>query len=137
MDHVMTCEWEVVVVMSCVWHQLCAAPLVITNPCAAVVVMICVSQQVAPLVITNPCAVVVVMICVSQQVVPLVITNPCATHMEDWNNTSLPIHMKLWGGRLVGSLKLYVSFAKEPYKRDDILQKRPVILRSLLIIATR
>ena len=23
--------------------------------------------------------------------------------------------------RLVGSLKLYVSFAKEPYKRDDIL----------------
>jgi len=26
--------------------------------------------------------------------------------------------------RLVGSLKLQVSFAKEPYKRDDILQKR-------------
>ena len=26
--------------------------------------------------------------------------------------------------RLVGSLKLYVSLAKEPYKRDDILQKR-------------
>jgi len=25
----------------------------------------------------------------------------------------------------VGSLKLYVSFAKEPYKRDYILQKRP------------
>jgi len=38
----------------------------------------------------------------------------------------------LW---LVGSIKLYVSFAKEPYKRDDILQKRPVILRSLLIVA--
>jgi len=29
--------------------------------------------------------------------------------------------------RLVGSLKLQVSFAKEPYKRDDILQKRPKI----------
>jgi len=37
--------------------------------------------------------------------------------------------------RLVGSLKLCVSFAKEPYKRDvkerykrdDILQKRPII----------
>ena len=29
--------------------------------------------------------------------------------------------------RLVGSLKLLVSFAKEPYKRDDILQKRLVI----------
>jgi len=38
--------------------------------------------------------------------------------------------------RLVGSLKLYVSFAKEPYKSDDILQKRPMFLRSLLIVAT-
>jgi len=38
--------------------------------------------------------------------------------------------------RLVGSLKSLVSFAKEPYKRDDILQKRPIILRNLLIVAT-
>ena len=38
--------------------------------------------------------------------------------------------------RLVSSLKLQVSFAKEPYKRDDILQKRPIILRSLLIVET-
>jgi len=38
--------------------------------------------------------------------------------------------------RLVGSLKLQVSFAKEPYKRDYTLQKRPIILRRLLIIAT-
>jgi len=38
----------------------------------------------------------------------------------------------LW---LVGSLQLYVSFAEEPYKRDDILQKKPIILRSLLIVA--
>jgi len=38
--------------------------------------------------------------------------------------------------RLVGSLKLQVSFAKEPYKRDYILQKTPIILRSLLIVAT-
>jgi len=36
----------------------------------------------------------------------------------------------------VGVLKLWVSCAKEPYKRDDILQKRPTILRSLLIEAT-
>ena len=28
--------------------------------------------------------------------------------------------------RLVGSLKSSVSFAKEPYKRDCILQKRPI-----------
>ena len=26
------------------------------------------------------------------------------------------------------------SFPKEPYKRDDILQKRPIVLRSLLIV---
>ena len=38
--------------------------------------------------------------------------------------------------RLVGSLRLYVSFAKEPYERDDILQRRPIILRSRLIAAT-
>jgi len=38
--------------------------------------------------------------------------------------------------QLVGSLKLEVSFAKEPYKRDYILHKRPIVLRSLLIIAT-
>jgi len=38
--------------------------------------------------------------------------------------------------RLVGSLKLHVSFAKEPYKRDDILQKTPIILRSLQVVAT-
>jgi len=38
--------------------------------------------------------------------------------------------------RLVGSIKLKVSCAKEPYKRDDILQKRPIILSILLTVAT-
>jgi len=38
--------------------------------------------------------------------------------------------------RVVGSFKLWVSFAKEPYERDDILQKRRVILRTLLIETT-
>jgi len=42
----------------------------------------------------------------------------------------------IWWLRLVGSLKLQVSFAKEPYKKDATLQKRPIILRSLLIVAT-
>ena len=37
--------------------------------------------------------------------------------------------------RVIG-LKLQVSFAREPYKRDDVLQKRPIVLRSLLIVAT-
>jgi len=38
--------------------------------------------------------------------------------------------------RLVGFLKLYVSLAKEPYQRDNILQRRPMILRSLILVAT-
>ena len=38
--------------------------------------------------------------------------------------------------RLAGSLKWHVSFAKEPYRRDYILQKRPVIYWSLLVVAT-
>ena len=38
--------------------------------------------------------------------------------------------------RIVGSLKSQVSCAKEPYKRDYILQKRRIILRNLLIVAT-
>jgi len=44
------------------------------------------------------------------------------------------IHMGwLWS---VGSIKLQVSFAKEPYKRDDILQKRHKISSILLTVAT-
>jgi len=39
----------------------------------------------------------------------------------------------LW---LVGWIKLQVSFAKETYKRDAILKKRPIILSILLIVAT-
>ena len=39
----------------------------------------------------------------------------------------------LW---LVGSIKLQDSFAKETYKRDAILQKRPIILSILLTVAT-
>jgi len=31
--------------------------------------------------------------------------------------------------RWVGSLKLYVSFAKEPYTRDDLLRKRPILFK--------
>jgi len=57
-------------------------------------------------------------------------------HVHKW--VTAPAHMWMTMGWLwvVGSLKLSVSFAKEPYKKDDILQKRPIILRSLLIVAT-
>jgi len=38
--------------------------------------------------------------------------------------------------QLVGSIKSYISFAQEPYKRDDILQKRHIISSILLTVAT-
>jgi len=38
--------------------------------------------------------------------------------------------------RLLGSWKSQVSFAKEPHKRYCVLQKRPMIFGSLLIVAT-
>jgi len=38
--------------------------------------------------------------------------------------------------RLVGPSKDKVFLSKEPYKRDNILQKRPIILRSVLIVGT-
>ena len=37
--------------------------------------------------------------------------------------------------RSVGSLTLYVSFAEYSLFYRDLLQKRPIILRSLLIVA--
>ena len=37
--------------------------------------------------------------------------------------------------RPIGSLKVQVSFTKEMYKKDNILQKKPIILRSLLVAA--
>ena len=48
-----------------------------------------------------------------------------------------PVVWKTMGWlRLVGFLKWYVSFAREPYTRDDTLQQRRIILRTLLIVAT-
>jgi len=38
----------------------------------------------------------------------------------------------LHAAKLVGSSKLQVSSAKEPYKRDDILQKRPIQSTNIL-----
>jgi len=66
------------------------------------------------------------------------------THIHTCTYQRVPVdpdimstHTHLMGWlRLVGFLKLLISFAKEPYKRDYILQKRLIILRSLLIVAT-
>ena len=52
--------------------------------------------------------------------------------LDSVSHTVFPSHMGwLW---LVGSIKLWVSFAKEPYKTDNILQKRPIILSILLTV---
>ena len=56
-------------------------------------------------------------------------------HDEITTKSLTPTISMEWLG-LVGSFTLWVSFAKEPYKRDDILQKRLIILRNLLIEAT-
>ena len=45
-------------------------------------------------------------------------------------------HMNMGWLRLVSSLNVYDSFAKEPYIRDKILQERLIILRSLRIEST-
>ena len=47
-----------------------------------------------------------------------------------------PVLLYMGWLRLVSSLKLQVSFAKEPYQKDDILQKRPIISKGLLMIAS-
>ena len=54
------------------------------------------------------------------------------THMNESCQTYEWVVSHIW---IVGSFKLQVSFAKEPYKRDFILQKRRLIWRSLLIEA--
>ena len=50
-------------------------------------------------------------------------------------NTNLSIHAMGWL-RLIGSLKLKVSFTEYSLFDRALLQKRPIILRSLLIVAT-
>jgi len=58
------------------------------------------------------------------------------THMNESYHTQAPPFATSGVATISGLLQIQVSFAKEPYKRDDILQKRPGILRSLLIVAT-
>ena len=60
---------------------------------------------------------------------------PHPTHLSTTSYTSPTLHTMGWL-RLVGSIKLQVSLAKEPYKRDYVLQKRPVMLSVLLAVAT-
>jgi len=59
-------------------------------------------------------------------------THPCARQIPPVASKS----SRMGWLQSVGSIKLQVSFAKEPYKRDEILHKRPAILSILLTVAT-
>jgi len=56
--------------------------------------------------------------------------------LDKWISNSLFESLYMGWLRLVGSLKLQVSFAKYRLFYRALLQKRPMILRSILIVAT-
>jgi len=60
--------------------------------------------------------------------------SPSLTHTHIHVHTIL--HSYMGWLRLVGSLKIYVSFAEYRLFYKALLQKRPIIQRSLLIVAT-
>ena len=47
------------------------------------------------------------------------------------------VDIYLWGGCDQQAPEMIDSFAKEPYKRNCILKRRPIILRSLLFVDTQ
>jgi len=66
----------------------------------------------------------------------------CATRSRVWHDSFICViwllditfalaHSYVWYDSIICA-----TFAKEPYKRDDILQKRPIILLILLFVAT-
>jgi len=48
-------------------------------------------------------------------------------------NLRRPMHLAVLYHMTSFVMRLMVSLAKEPYKRDDILQKRPIILHHMII----
>ena len=59
------------------------------------------------------------------------------SHMNESFHVTHMNESSLYGVASISRLlKITVSFAKEPYKIDYILQKRPIILKSLQIEAT-
>jgi len=71
---------------------------------------------------------------------PLYNHTPTTLQTHSYHSTitllSLYCHTPMGRLRFVGSIILQVPFAKEPYKRDCILQNRPMIRSILLTIAT-
>ena len=77
-------------------------------------------------------------VCVCMQVCLYVCVLACVYVTSCSSSFSIPLLSGSCMGwlRWEGSLKLQVSLAKEPCKKVYILQKRPGILRSVLIVAT-
>ena len=103
---VCTCVFKRRCVCMCVFIYRCVCTCILIHTCVCMCVFICRYVFIHMYLYMYTCA------------------NMChhSTHMG-----------RIW---LVGPIKLYVSYAKEPYKRDDILQKRPIILSFLLTVAT-
>ena len=75
-------------------------------------------------------------ICVSCNIRHRHISCICGTpHLYLWHDFYVTRHFHPIASR-VRSNKLYLSSAKEPYKRDYILQKRPIVLLILFTVAT-
>ena len=65
--------------------------------------------------------------------------NTCKKYWHTHNDTHKPRHAQTnsYGVDLVSRIDwIQVSFAKEPYKRDAIVQKKPIILWIVLTVAT-
>ena len=58
------------------------------------------------------------------------------THIHVHMHTHLCVYAWCYGVASVSRIDKIIGFAKEPYKRDNILQKRPIILSILLTVAT-
>ena len=97
--------------------------------CECVCVCVCIYACVCARACECACACVCVCVCVLLQTPRALLQTPRALLQTHTCTCMGWLHV-------AGSFKLQVSFATEPYKRDNILQKRPIILWSLLIVAT-
>ena len=107
-------------------HVLCVCVCVCVCVCACVRVCVCVCV----------CGSVCICICIDTYITYMCIYMYVKIYTHAHTHVYTHTEASMGWLRLVGSLKWEVSFAEEPYKRVYILQKRPITLRSLLIVAT-
>jgi len=105
----------------CVFVRMCVCVCVCVCLCVCVCVCVCVFTCVC----VRVCVYVRVCVCVCLPAQICLRTRPATS-------TESPLAVQ----RAAVCHSLLLSFTKESYKRDYILQKRPIISRSLLIVAT-